>query len=325
MTPNELRLELLWSLWAELGVPGWTRRHQAWWIDPEALLIATAAWADLDARLREEVLEWVVLHAHLLSAGRFKTLLRASPRLTSALERPHAAELLGDVRAHTQLRLPGDAPGRTRPLRRRGTRLVLDRPAQISLRLRALFGVGVRAEVVRALLLGDPSGVTATELVDGGLGFTKRASMLVLEDLQLAGALHGRMRGNTRVYRLADPSPLRQLVDVGPLTSPRWTPTFELLDAAREIQVPRDSTGVLRDSSRAGKLEATVRNEPRHEEVDVLRIRTQARELDASAELAELPGPPHAVRGEEFLEALASWHTNLLQELSGGHLPGRQR
>ena len=36
---GEGALALAWSLWTELGVPGWSRRHQDWAIDPEPLIL----------------------------------------------------------------------------------------------------------------------------------------------------------------------------------------------------------------------------------------------------------------------------------------------
>src|SRR5438128_8988025 len=53
-------LDLVWSLWAELGVSSWIRRHQQWAIDPEPLILFTVQIGDADRRLRDEALDWCI-------------------------------------------------------------------------------------------------------------------------------------------------------------------------------------------------------------------------------------------------------------------------
>lgn len=50
----ESALDLAWSLWAELGVSSWTRRHQDWSIEVEPLMAYTAVIAPHDPRLARE-------------------------------------------------------------------------------------------------------------------------------------------------------------------------------------------------------------------------------------------------------------------------------
>src|SRR5438045_3810519 len=81
-TLGERMLSLAWSLWAEMGVSGWTRRHQDWAIDPEPLILFTALIGERDPRLRDECVTWCVRNSRYISTARLRNLLKAaSPAL----------------------------------------------------------------------------------------------------------------------------------------------------------------------------------------------------------------------------------------------------
>ena len=71
----ERRLDLAWSLWAGLGVPGQIDRHADHAIDPEALIVFTAALGDEDHRLRDEATDWCIRYGSLISGARLKNLV----------------------------------------------------------------------------------------------------------------------------------------------------------------------------------------------------------------------------------------------------------
>ena len=59
---HEHVLETLWSLWHELGVSATVpRRHSDDLVDPEPLIAFTATHSELDARLRDESIDWVLV------------------------------------------------------------------------------------------------------------------------------------------------------------------------------------------------------------------------------------------------------------------------
>jgi hypothetical protein len=72
---QEHALDLVWSLWAELGVSGWTRRHVSHAIDPEPLILFTAFLGDADPRLRDEATDWCIAYGRYVSAARLRNLL----------------------------------------------------------------------------------------------------------------------------------------------------------------------------------------------------------------------------------------------------------
>ncbi|MBS3956479.1 MAG: hypothetical protein KGZ40_02975 [Clostridiales bacterium] len=86
MNPSDLRAllrdsltELAWSQWTAIGVAGSGARASTL-IDPEALLVASTSIARWDARLFDEVLDWVSTNGTLLDAARLRRLAeRATP------------------------------------------------------------------------------------------------------------------------------------------------------------------------------------------------------------------------------------------------------
>ncbi|MBE0418386.1 MAG: hypothetical protein IBX63_11560 [Coriobacteriia bacterium] len=84
MTTRELHgtlvdvlLELAWRQWTALGVAG-TRGTSSTVIDPEALLVATMSIGRWDARLFDEVLDWVVSNSSIVDPARLRRLARSA-------------------------------------------------------------------------------------------------------------------------------------------------------------------------------------------------------------------------------------------------------
>lgn len=185
MTAAELRdevvealLALAWDQWSQLGVssaaPAQREERAA---DPEALLLFTFEVGRNDPRLFDEVLDWLALNEQLVSVHRLRNLSvdptdralaevalgwsaasrgRGRPTLEP---RAHPAQLdplfpgattptenVDEIFArHGLARTPLEASGKSRAPR-------LHDPISFAFRLRRLLGVGVRAEVIRALL-----------------------------------------------------------------------------------------------------------------------------------------------------------------------------
>lgn len=95
-------LALAWSLWAELGVSGWTRSHPDFAIDPEILILLTAWLHDLDPRLRDETTDWCIRYGKYVSAARLKNLL-GTCRWSQG---PRWAEFAATVNANSPWRWP---------------------------------------------------------------------------------------------------------------------------------------------------------------------------------------------------------------------------
>lgn len=169
-------LALAWDQWSQLGVSGAAPpRREERAADPEALLLFTLEIGRNDPRLFDEVLDWLSVNEQLVSVQRLRNLCTDGAEVALvdaalAWSMPNRRPLRGAVKdAPTQLeplfpvapssgedldaafarygfaRPPLNASGKSQAPRLRD-------PISFAFRLRRLLGVGVRAEVVRALL-----------------------------------------------------------------------------------------------------------------------------------------------------------------------------
>ena len=99
--------------------------------------------------------------------------------------------------------------------------LPLERPALLRFRLRALCGVGARADVL-AELLGSGAVWRSAAAELARQGYTKRNVALLLAELEAAGVLHARRDGAAVLYRLAEPKPLLELMGAEGVSAPAW-------------------------------------------------------------------------------------------------------
>lgn len=67
-------LGLLWRQWCALGVPGHGPVEEGRVIDPEPLLLLSLTVARYDARLFDEILDWLVVNGAFLNVHRLKAL-----------------------------------------------------------------------------------------------------------------------------------------------------------------------------------------------------------------------------------------------------------
>jgi DNA-binding transcriptional ArsR family regulator len=221
---QEHALDLTWSLWAELGVSGWTRLHTSHAIDPEPLILFTASLGDSDPRLRDEATDWCLVYGRYVSAARLRNLLAHE----ATEVRDTFGEFAATVNADSTLRWPGATTPRR--FQRSGRSQVPDfrRPSLIALRMRALFGVGARAEILRVFLADASGSLSATELAPEA-GYTKRNVADTLDALRMAGLLEVLPVRNQLRFRLVKAAELRAMVGEIPATFPRWHQIFHIL------------------------------------------------------------------------------------------------
>jgi hypothetical protein len=76
---HEARSRLLrfaWDEWAQMGVSASSSRRDDWAMDPEALLLFTFEIGRADARLFDEVTDWMVRNEDLISTRRLRNMCR---------------------------------------------------------------------------------------------------------------------------------------------------------------------------------------------------------------------------------------------------------
>lgn len=222
---GELVAELLrfaWDQWAQLGVsaapPSEPEERAA---DPEALLLFTLEVAREDPRLFDEVLDWLVTNESVVSVHRLRGLCvdeddRAlvGAALATASRRRQGPPQKGPAPENVRPLFPGlGAPlggpdarflqfGLLRAQFRPSNKsrpVPFDAPIAFALRMRQLFGVGVRAEVMRTLLTIRAPRVPG-RVIAADAGFARRNVREALLHLQDAGGVQAIERGDERYY-----------------------------------------------------------------------------------------------------------------------------
>lgn len=223
----EQALALAAGAWTELGVSGWTSTHTDWAIDPEPLIVFTAALGDADPRLRDEATDWCVRNWRHVSKARLKNLLRDQPGDVQL----SFGEFAATLGAHAGILWPGATQARRFTVTGRSTRPALERPSVVWLRLRAMFGVGARAEILRTFLCANKGPLSVAALAEAS-GYTKRNVADECDVLERSGVLAVRVQGNRFYYSLARRPELEAFVGALPSIRPNWS---AMLDLTREL------------------------------------------------------------------------------------------
>jgi hypothetical protein len=217
--------ELAWDQWAQLGVSaGAPRRREERAADPEALILFTLEIGRSDPRLFDEVLDWLALNEPLVSVHRLRNLC-ASPMdrtlVNSALDWTAAARRRA-LRSASQTDIPLEPLFPSLPTPRENldpafsrhglARSSLQRskksrpprlhdPISFAFRLRRLLGVGVRAEVVRALLTIRAPRLSG-KVITASAAFAQRNVREGLTQLHEAGVIDIADVADDRLYSI---------------------------------------------------------------------------------------------------------------------------
>lgn len=291
---RDAALDLAWSLWSELGVSTWARAHEDWAVEVEPLVAFTALVGGHDRRLLRESLDWCIAYDDLVSLHQLRgAIAQQGWPMAGAI-----ADFSVTVSQGTRRPWPGASEGEPLDVGTRGRSHLRDPRSRstLQLRLRAVFGVSARAEVIRVLLTG-PTVAWSTARIAERAGYTRRQVDLALEALTLGGVVRRRRTAGPATYTLVEPAALVRLVGPLPLVAPRWAPTLRLVH------------GLL---VAAETLEASAPSMP-------------AAELARQRRLLERPlqdsgvQPPALPTGEQAsLDAMQTWATDVVTRLARG-------
>jgi hypothetical protein len=232
---REFALDISWSLWSELGLSGWERRHEREGVDLEPLILFSAWLGGLDHRLRDESVDWCLTNMRFVSATRLRGLLKSAD--------DEIVERFGDYSATVVSNVPtAKWPGEGKPwkLARSHKSSVPDlaRAGLLQLRLRALVGVGSRAELLRLLLIDMPRGWSAGELASE-TGYAKVNVAATLDLLMLGGVVRIERSGTQFRYRLARAAQLIEFAGPVPSFQPDWSARFSVMMNLLRLKLDR--------------------------------------------------------------------------------------
>lgn len=199
--------DFLWDQWVALGLAGHASGAPVpFVIDPEALLLATLRFAIDESRFRGEVLGWLSRNGGLLSVQRLKNLDAATrlapPESLRALSTFMQSAGFPNWKTLGSRWSPGSSAESVFPeTTGRGMSQPPDpaRSEAFLLRMRLVFGLSARAEVVTWLLTheaGHAAGIARET------GWFSKSVQVILNDLEQAGMLVSRMEGKRKDYAL---------------------------------------------------------------------------------------------------------------------------
>lgn len=283
---SERLLAFLWSQWAQMGVLAPSTRKDVWAADPEALLLLTLEVGREDPRLFDEVLDWFLVNERWISLQRLRNISRdeADRALAEAAidwlslwrrRRAIAPEFLAEPDHKPEplflnAGLPVERPDpaffahgflkpATEPARRSASP-DFNSPINFAFRMRAMLGVGARAEVARVLLTVEAPDMSL-QAIAASCGFTKRNVQEAASSLRAADLASSRTLGNEQRFRMPRNSWLQLLrMDRFPLHRdwPQLFHAFRVL--LRWLRDPRNQelSGYMRASEARTLLEGIV-------------------------------------------------------------------
>jgi hypothetical protein len=286
---NSLRDALVqraWAQWIALGVEAVGPAETAV-VDPEALVALTAEIAEADPRLRDTSTDWCVRYGRFVNGTRLRQVVTEMGTPDGAI-----GEYAATVAAAGG---PSWRPGRPRDgYRNRGKARLDDLHAlpRLLLRLRAVFGVYARADVIGALLSQSAVGLTLADLARR-VRSTKRNVALTVEALALGGLLVVERSGNQQ----------RVSLDLDAVRD--WLPSqFERVD-----WIDRYAIGLtaLRFLNRSDRMSDSVRS---------IEARVLTERLGQLVRRERLPMPDARIRGEAYSVAFDRWVARLTVRLA---------
>ena len=248
-------LDLLWRQWTTLGVAGHSEQEERV-IDPDALVLGTCVFGRHEPRLFDEMLDWLGLNGWCINVRRVWSLMKqygygcervvacvaalqakgaetAKWRRLSLCAEPVEAGAKLEPLFYLANGRPQPAFGRPEPhferygfhrgkLELRGMSQAPnpELPANLMFRLRALFGVNARADIL-AYLLTHPDGHPPD--MARQTGYFPKTVQMTLAEMAYSGKIHAARKGREKHYQVegAEWALLRAQGDPG-TAWPKW-------------------------------------------------------------------------------------------------------
>lgn len=287
---NNLLIDLCWSQWTEFGVAGVVRKYHNTLIAPEELILLTALISEYDPRLRDEALDWCARYHQFISVSRLRVLAKSFGEAVNQPFSEFAATLNSVSNANWPLLVPV-TPLKFKPSgKSQLPRLEL--PSLLYLRMRSLFGVGARADLLTFFLVREKATLTAADATEAG--YTKRNLADVMDGFVRVGIFGVSAVRNQRHYDFVKQELVLQLV--GPL--PEFTPSWRHI---LEVVIPLYASI------------SEIENKP--ESIKVVAIRNVLINLKDNLSRLKLTPPPLQGDFTAYWNSLAKWILDVLPAL----------
>lgn len=296
-----------WHQWSALGasVSSRSKRRLAAIIDPEALLLLTAAFQEEERRLTDVLSWWATVGSNLVNTQRSRSFLAQfprdlQPRIAAFAQTAYESgdkrwQRLASVRGNKKT--PSPSAQREKQTRRvKGpSEPSLEEPAVVLLRIRAGFGVSVKSDIL-AVLLGLHGSIVTVRRIAQALGYSKMAITVAAQAMAKSKLIEKTADRPAGYFVHLEPwakvLKLDSFLEELPVGKPSLVPTWRFWPQLFEFLIR------VSDWSRqqlAGELSTYV-------------LSSQARDLYYSCEdaffLNRIPVPePAQYKGETYLEA----------------------
>lgn len=279
---RESLAQFLWRSWSALGVAGHERGTFRGALDPEALLAFTCSAGRMDARLFDEMLDWLAVNGGFINVQRLRNVMRSFQFRGGPVLSAVAAWLAGKGKNLKWKQLADSWPAVTPPeslfllederplpvvsecdpvfqrhgflrnsIARRGLSQPFhpSEPACLILRLRALFGVSARCEIMHYLLTHPTAHAHA---IARETCYFQKTIHDTLNELACSGMLVSVRNGRQRSYRFRDNALPEALI--GRNEQAEWLHWPTLLAAAEQVWC---KTGEIEQANLEPVLEAS--------------------------------------------------------------------
>ncbi len=328
---QERLLTLLFRQWCTIGLYGDARPLESLAVDPEALLLLTCSLGRREPRLFDECLDWLVAHGSFMNTQRLSTMRKQYEFEGLEVLQAVAGFLQNfDKSAKWRSLSKGTAGKKTQPLfqfkdgrpmdsfgtsdpvfseygfcrgkveLRKYSQAFDSRQAScLRLKLRAFFGVNVRAEICLYLithLKGAHPSLVARET-----GFYQKSIQDALVNMLKSGLVRCRTTGREKIYTLL-PDVSRALL-AGSNTDPQWIKWAPVLRFFESLWVKLDEADfcILDPTLQSAELRQLIKS-----------MRRNLESSDIFSPLFDEPSP----RGEDYLALVIQHVSKVIDELS---------
>ena len=241
--------DLIASHWEQLGVgltPG-NRAQADTWIDLESLMAFTLLVPHGDKRILEGALEWTIQNRNAINTSRLKRVGNLLAGSRPQYNRKSVQDLLNDIASGDMDRFVQRVAEQmsTTFYSTRGIlgAVNLANPRLTQLKLRAMFGINARAEILMYLLQHPSQNSNA---MARQIGFAQKQVYLILENWTAAGIVRRIQQGRAGNYSLTRPEKWKQALELTKIPAAiNWMKTFHTLSLIMDIVAETDDIYML--------------------------------------------------------------------------------